>query len=394
LNQRACFDEKRAFCGTKYKLALQDTAVSGKTREAFFSLMSPTEDFPLSRRPIPRVLVLEGEGVPSEAGKRLRRLGGYASEAGHQVAFSPEPVLIEEAAPEVVLLDGNMSDVAGTIEEVRAHPATHEAWIIAVYGGKKEDVLTALRAETADEFLVADAPRFEVVARLQSGALIFRAREEAAHLREDLNRQTRVDDLTGVMSRRFFFQQAHRECSRARRYGHQLSCLMLEVNHFKLICSNVDEMAGEQVLRSTANIIGQWTRDSDLVARFADAKFAVLLPETGLDGATSVREKLQAALHEHEWKHGEAELPVSFSVGEAEFQPASPFATSASDEFIGEGDEAGEAALSTREALAGLLEDADAALYIARKSARVPEMFIAYTPASNGNAAGRDGATF
>ncbi len=358
--------------------------------------MSSNEEFPLSARPAPRVLVLESEGNhPTEAGKRLRRLGGYASEAGHRVAFSSEPVPVEDLMPEVVLLDGNMADVAGTIEDVRAHAATRDAWIIAVYGGKKEDVLTALRAEAADEFLVADAPRFEVVARLQSGALIFRARAEVVHLREDLNRQTRVDDLTGVMSRRFFFQQAHRECSRARRYGHHLSCLMLEVNHFKLLCSNVGDGAGEQVLRSAANIIGQWTRDSDLVARFADAKFAVLLPETGLDGATFVREKLQTALNEHAWTHGEDKdtLPISFSVGEAEFLPSSPFGSQISGEFISESEEAGEAALSTREALAGLLEDADAALYIARKSARVPEMFIAYTPASNGNRASSNGMT-
>ncbi len=384
--------KRQAFCGTKYKLAPWAIAVSGNPAGRFLS-MSSTDEFPLSARSIPRVLVLESAGDASEAGKRLRRLGGYATEAGHQVAFALEPALIEELAPEVVLLDGNTADVAGTIDEVRAHSATRDAWIIAVYGGKKEDVLTALRAETADEFLVADAPRFEVVARLDSGALLFRARAQIAHLREDLNRQTRVDDLTGVMSRRFFFQQAHRECSRARRYGHQLSCLMLEVNHFKLLCANAGDTAGEQVLRSTANIIGQWTRDSDLVARFADAKFAVLLPETGLDGATSVREKLQTALHEHVWTHEDRELPVSVSVGEAEFQMSSPFVSEALSEFGSESDEAGEAALSTREALAGLLEDADAALYIARKSARVPEMFIAYTPASNEHGAQFDGAT-
>ena len=355
--------------------------------------MPSSEDFPLSSRPVPRLLVLESEGASaSEAIKRLRRLGDYAGEAGHNVAFSPEPSYIEDLAPEVVLLDGNQSGITKAIEEVRAHPATREAWVVAVYGGKREDALTALRSGGADEYLAADAPRFEATARFQSGAEIFRLRAEALHLREDLNRQTRVDDLTGVMSRRFFFQQAHRECSRARRYGHLLSCLMLEVNHFKLLCSNVSDAAGEAILRSTANIIGQWTRDSDLVARFADAKFAVLLPETGLDGATIVREKLQEALQAHEWHFDGHELPVSMSVGEAEFHPSSPFSKKNSGDFISEGEEAGEAALSTREALAGLLEDADAALYIARKSARVPEMFIAYTPATSQNAPHFDGA--
>jgi len=355
--------------------------------------MSSPNEFPMSSRPVPRVLVIENEsGSSSDSNKRLHRIGVYANEAGHDVAFSSEPAFMEDLAPEVILLDGNTSDVMAHIEAVRAHPATREAWVVAVYSVKREEALTALRTSGADEYLAADALRFEAVTRLASGAEVFRARADAAHLREDLNRQTRVDDLTGVMSRRFFFQQAHRECSRARRYGHHLSCLMLEVNHFKLLCSNISDAAGEAVLRSTANIIGQWTRDSDLIARFADSKFAVLLPETGLDGATTVREKLQTALHAHKWTFEGGELPISVSVGEAEFHPSSPFAKQISGEFISEGEEAGEAALSTREALAGLLEDADAALYIARKGARVPDMFIAYTPGSNQHAPDLDGA--
>ncbi len=353
--------------------------------------MTEVEEFPLSQRPAPRVLVLELEGggqngpARGRASSALSRVGIVARESGHRVLFSSEPCLIDGIVPEVVLLDAGSSSVASVMERVRTGEATKGAVIIAVHADKsREDAFQAMRVEGADEFLSANAPRFECIARLVAGALLFRARAESADLRETLHRQTRVDDLTGVMSRRFFFQQAQRECSRARRYGHPLSCLMLEVNHFKLLCSNLSDAVGEQVLRSTANIIGQWTRDSDWVARLADAKFAVLLPETDLEGATGAREKLQSALNAHVWEHGNGELPVSFSIGEAQFHPGTAFRPQ-NAEFISESEESGESALSTREALAGLLEDADAALYIARKSARVPEMFVAYTPAGNPN---------
>ena len=352
--------------------------------------MAEIEEFPLSQRPAPRVLVLEldgggqnGAARPRSTPSALKKVGTLASESGHRVLFSGEPCLIDGIAPEVVLLDAGSAGATALLGRVRVDDATKGAFVVAVHEGKaREDALLALRVEGADEFLSAGAPRFECIARLEAGAQLFRARVEIADLRETLHRQTRVDDLTGVMSRRFFFQQAQRECSRARRYGHPLSCLMLEVNHFKLLCSNISDAVGEQVLRSTANIIGQWTRDSDWVARFADAKFAVLLPETDLEGATGAREKLQNALREHIWSHGEGQLPISFSIGEAQFHPGAPFRPQ-NAEFISESEESGESALSTREALAGLLEDADAALYIARKSARVPEMFVAYTPAGN-----------
>ena len=353
--------------------------------------MAQVSEFSLAQRPAPRVLVLELEAAANQNGGSrsrvresvLRRLGTLSSQAGHRVLWANEPKLIDGLAPEVVLLDAAVAGAPLLLDLVRADEATKGASVIAVHEGKpREEALQALRLQSAEEFLSGAAPRFECVARIEAGATLCRARAEIVDLRETLARQTRVDDLTGVMSRRFFFQQAQRECSRARRYGHPLSCLMLEVNHFKLICSNLGDMTGEQILRSTANIIGQWTRDSDWVARFADAKFAVLLPETDLEGATGAREKLQRALNTHDWTRGEASLPISFSVGEAQFHAGSAFRTQNS-EFISESDESGDSALSTREALAGLLEDADAALYIARKSARVPEMFVAYTPAGN-----------
>lgn len=352
--------------------------------------MAEIEDYPLSRRPAPRVLVLEsgsgqqnGSARSKNGANALRRLGSLALESGHRVVFAGEPTLIDGMNPEVVLFDSGSSYATALLERVRSDDKTKGAFIIAVHTEKTQgEALQALRVEGADEFLSATAPRFEIAARFEAAAELFRAKAEIVHLRETLLRQTRVDDLTGVMSRRFFFQQAQRECSRARRYGHPLSCLMLEVNHFKLICSNMGDGVGEQILRSAANIIGQWTRDSDWVARFADAKFAVLLPETNLEGATGAREKLQNALRQHKWTYGSNEIPVTVSIGEAQFQPGTPFHAQ-NTEFISEGDESGESALSTREALAGLLEDADAALYIARKSARVPEMFVAYTPAGD-----------
>lgn len=353
------------------------------------------DEFPLSQRPAPRVLVLEVDGGSLNSGPRsrgntgaLKRVGTLAIESGHRVAFASEPALIDGIAPEVVLLDATYAQAAALLRRVRNEEPTKGAFVVAVHDTKaREDATQALRVEGVDEFLASNAPRFEVAARLEAGAQLFRSHAESADLRETLRRQTRVDDLTGVMSRRFFFQQAQRECSRARRYGHPLSCLMLEVNHFKLICSNIGDSAGEQVLRSAANIIGQWTRDSDWVARFADAKFAVMLPETDLEGATGAREKLQNALREHKWMYGETEIPVTVSIGEAQFSQGTSF-RNRDAEFISESEESGESALSAREALAGLLEDADAALYIARKSARVPEIFVAYTPASNPENAG------
>lgn len=311
----------------------------------------------------------------------LKRIAEIAETFGHQAVVAAGYTTIEEAVPECVLVDGSARGISEQLATLKSEKMLEDVPILAVVPTRfKDELLETLRVDGADDFLYADAHSYEIQSRIEGAVTLARAREQINYLRENLARQTRVDDLTGVMSRRFFFQQAHRECSRSRRYGHKLSCLMVEVDHYRQLCATFSEAAGEAVLRSVATIIGQWTRDSDLVARFTDAKFVILLPETNIEGATTVREKIQIALREHDWRHDLKDLPITVSIGEAQLHPGKQ-TMRVEGEFISEGDEVGETAFSTRESLAGLLEDADAALYIARKGAKVPDVFVPYTPA-------------
>ncbi|PQV65560.1 diguanylate cyclase (GGDEF) domain-containing protein [Abditibacterium utsteinense] len=340
-------------------------------------------------RPAARVLLLSEEADENggfllqgraHAAGAMKRLVEVADSAGHFTFAAPIPRLIDGVNPEVVLVDGASRSAARLLQEARSAQPTRDAVILALVPAKMHDeLLEALRAAGADDFLSDKAQLFEIVSRLEAATALRRARAEIAELREYLGRQIRVDDLTGVMSRRFFFQQAHRECSRARRYGHRLSCVMIEIDHYKSLCATFGDFVGEAVLRQTATIIGQWTRDSDLVARFTDSKFILILPETGIEGATRAQDKITLALGTHIWRFDSTVIPVSVSIGEAELQPGPPMERN-NDDYISEGDETGDAALSTRESLAGLLEDADAALFVARKGARMPEVFVPYTP--------------
>ncbi len=340
-------------------------------------------------RPAARVLLLSEDAEEktgallngrARAATAMKRVGDIARGAGHLVLASRVPATINGEAPEVVVVDGASRRAADLIQSARFEEITKAAFLLVLSPAKtRDELLEALRVAGADDFLSDAAQSFEILSRLEVAATLRRAKGEVAHLRDQLGRQIRVDDLTGVMSRRFFFQQAHRECSRARRYGGRLSCVMIEIDHFRSLCATFGDFVGEAVLRQTAAIIGQWTRDSDLVARFTESKFTLLLPETGIEGATRAQDKITLALHSHIWQFDGAVIPVSVSIGEAELQPGAPMHRVA-DDYISEGDESGEAALSTRESLAGLLEDADSALYVARKGARMPEVFVPYTP--------------
>ena len=332
----------------------------------------------------------EGHTVPP-----LIRLAEIARECGFVVEESAHYADIAGEVPEVIVFDGAAllaparESIAAqnghaapfatvgldAVRELHARPLLNDVTFVATISERMTSDETAqLEGCGVSAFLSAEASPLEVASCLQSATHLSRARAEIAELRAQIARSLRVDDVTGVMTRRFFFQQAYRECARARRYGHPLSCLMVEVNHYRMLCARFTDAAGESVLRSVATVIGQWTRDSDIIARFAESKFIVLLPETDIAGATSAREKVLNALANYPWNKGDEVLPVSVSVGEAQLERIAPVRPN--DEEASESDDMGETALSTREAMAGLLEDADAALFIARKGARVPNVLV------------------
>jgi GGDEF domain-containing protein len=125
---------------------------------------------------------------------------------------------------------------------------------------------------------------------------------------------------------------------------------------------------GDYVLRSVANILRDSTRDSDIVARFSEDKFVIMLPETPIDGAITMSENIQRLISENEFSwHGQT-LPISVSVGEAARRCEGD-----ADRVDAAADDDDETvALSLREELAELLEEADAALFVAKRGVRSP----------------------
>lgn len=112
-------------------------------------------------------------------------------------------------------------------------------------------------------------------------------------LKEKLEQQARQDYLTGLFNRRFFMEQGHAELVRAQRYGHALSVLMLDVDDFKKINDRHGHQAGDFVLKRLADIMREILRTVDISGRIGGEEFAVLLPETDLQMAAEIAERLR-----------------------------------------------------------------------------------------------------
>ena len=116
---------------------------------------------------------------------------------------------------------------------------------------------------------------------------------ENARLFAELEHLALRDGLTGLFTRRHFFELAYEEFYRARRYGNPLSVLMLDLDHFKRVNDTYGHTAGDTVLEKTAEICKSVLRAQDIMGRYGGEEFVVLLVETDLASAEIVAKRLR-----------------------------------------------------------------------------------------------------
>lgn len=148
--------------------------------------------------------------------------------------------------------------------------------------------------------------------------------EQLAQQAELLEQLAREDGLTGVANRRWLDLQLARECERASRFGHPLAVAMIDVDDFKAINDRHSHAVGDAVLRRLALLLRDSCRVSDQVGRYGGEEFMLVLPETTLDNAALVCEKLCRRIEAHDWRgvHGAlARVTVSIGVAGSSFAP-------------------------------------------------------------------------
>jgi diguanylate cyclase (GGDEF)-like protein len=151
-----------------------------------------------------------------------------------------------------------------------------------------------------------------------SWALFFLAATMNRH-RQALETLVRTDMLTGLANRREFMTRLERESHRQARSGRPLSVVMFDVDHFKRVNDTWGHPVGDQVLARIGQILRLQTREQvDTAARYGGEEFVLLLPETDLEGAQHVAEKISARLREQDFEASGEPFKVTQSVGIAQ----------------------------------------------------------------------------
>ena len=158
-----------------------------------------------------------------------------------------------------------------------------------------------------------------------SHAELLRAREEIDDLRRDLKQSHEwllQDPLTGMQNRRGMDATLFHEVARARRSGTPLSVAMLDIDHFKQLNDSHGHHTGDRALVHLSEVVRSVLRDSDTTVRYGGEEFVMILPETDLNGARFVVDRLRLVVRKSPLIHEGQRIPLSLSAGIAQLQPA------------------------------------------------------------------------
>ncbi len=258
---------------------------------------------------------------------------------------------------DIVLLDLMMPEMDGFefCQKVREDPTLRDLHIIITSARDAlEDKVRGLELGAAD-YLTKPFSLTELQARIKVGERIVRYQKMLRAQQALLEDLVRKDELTGLANRRSVEERLREELPRAERYKHALSVLLVDIDHFKTVNDTYGHSYGDVVLKEVAQTFARQSRATDLCARYGGEEFVILLPETSLPEARLVGERLCVAVRDLSFTQAGKAVHVTASFGVTTVNTDHP------------------------ESLDELMEQADQALYAAKRNGR--DRVEVYAPA-------------
>jgi diguanylate cyclase (GGDEF)-like protein len=219
---------------------------------------------------------------------------------------------------DAMLIDQLLPDYSGEqlITELRA--AVPELPTIMLTGQGDEQLAVTVMKAGAYDYLRKDGLTTQLLQRTLH-SVIERARleKEVRQAHERLRERAIRDGLTGLYNHRHFQEQLRSEFARATRYDEELSCVMLDLDHFKSVNDTYGHPVGDEVLKHLARMLEELARQYDIIARYGGEEFVLLLPNTPRTGATALAQRVCEQLASAPFEFEEIALQLTVSAGVA-----------------------------------------------------------------------------
>lgn len=234
--------------------------------------------------------------------------------------------LLNQGGISIAITDWVMPEMDGPAfcRAVRARELKGYVYVILVTArGETSGVLAGLEAG-ADDFMFKPIDGAVLLARLHTADRILDLERSLIERNREVEKLAVTDALTGLYNRRYLVDRLEEERRRSARYGHVLSVIMGDVDHFKAVNDRLGHQAGDAVLRAVADALVLGTRQGvDWVARFGGEEFVVVMPETEPVGAMIAAERLRRVVEGLAVDVAGKRVTVTMSFGVASLDSAS-----------------------------------------------------------------------
>lgn len=217
---------------------------------------------------------------------------------------------------DLVLMEHSLSDINGIKVLDEIHKRKLETPVIIIIEESNEKLGVEAMDRGAYDYLTQGEIKTVALSRTIRRAIQRKKLDD--DIKESLKKLEKMairDGLTGLYNQNHFKEILSHEYKKAKRHLQPLSCIMLDLDNFKSVNDTYGHQVGDFVLVKSAEILKKLVRDTDLLARYGGEEFFIILPNTNLDGAFILAERIRSAFENNVFRKGDIAKTVTVSIG-------------------------------------------------------------------------------
>jgi len=249
---------------------------------------------------------------------------------------------LQSGAHAILVTDWEMPGLDGPTlcKEIRCSNLPHYVYILMLTSHEHTSDLIEGLDSGADDFVRKSSASAELRARLAAGARLVRLERSLRAAQSRIEILSVTDPLVDLFNRRYLASTLDEQIARCRRYGHAVSVILMDLDHFKRINDLHGHLVGDEILVAVASFVRSQLRRTDWAARYGGEEFVIVLTETDSRGARTVAEKLRRTLAADPLTTTGGPLSVTASFGVATLAPQPHESAPPAEHLLGRADRA------------------------------------------------------